>query len=629
MIFWKCRLSRRTKLHKYRRKCGKESKSENMDILITGNTAPIAAGCIDRIESGHRIVCVPEKTDAKEMSRLFEAYDVGMVIYHSYLLVDEECFAELEQLERVLRFWAREKCEKFLYITGPGWSGRREHTEKENMDDTKDTGGAQSVPLVLLQETCEALCRYHSSGENGKVKVCRVPVLYDTGGGAGSFAQWIAQALGEKTLDLPGKKEDTADFLCVEDLLELALRMAEETWSEDYEEVWAGSHTTCTYEMLGELLCEKIPGVTVHYRESALRSSRTEGAPDLARKNYGWYPMHSVEEDFEALLCRRLTAESQSGKKKRHLPGWLVRERGRIRTFLEMAFSAGMAEVLNGVTQQNTVVNFIDFRLAAIVVMGLTGGLNVGILMAVVCGIGYMVSAGSTVQWQVLFYNVENWLPFATYLLLGTVCGYTRDKHADALRNATAEYQLLEKKYEFLSGIYQQVLEKKRLLSAQIICHQNGFGKMYAAARRLNVQKPEEVYEGAIVVLEDVLKNQSAVVYAMAPGGNYICPVVSSGGGNNAAAGIDLQEYPKLRETFLKQQVFVNQSREEGYPACAAPILKNQKLCGMVALWSEKRERMNPDFLNQLRMVTDLIGDALLRALEWNRRECGIEEEVD
>lgn len=620
---------RRTKLHKYRRKCGKESKSENMDILITGNTAPISTGCIDRIESGHRIVCVQEKTDEEEMSRLFEAYDAGMVIYRSYLLEDADCFAELEQLERVLRFWAREKCERFLYITGSGRSGTREHTEKENTGDTKDTGGAQSVPLVLLQETCEALCRYYSTGGNGKVKVCRVPGLYDTGGVTGSFAQWIAQALEKKTLDLPGKKEDAADFLCMEDLLELALRMAEESWSGDYEEVWAGSHTTCTYGKLGELLCEKIPGVTVHYRESALGGSRMEEHPDLVRKNYGWYPMHSVEEDFEALLRRRLTADTASGKKKRHRLDWFVRERGRIRTFLEMVFSAGMTEVLNGVTQQNTVVNFIDFRLAAIVVMGLTGGLNVGILMAGICGIGYVVSAGSTVQWQVLFYNVENWLPFATYLLLGTVCGYTRDKHADALRNATAEYHLLEKKYEFLSGIYHQVLEKKRLLSAQIICHQNGFGKMYSVARRLNVEKPEEVYEGAVAVLEDVLKNQSAVVYAMAPGGNYICPVVGSGGCDKAVEGIHLQEYPKLKEAFLKQQVFVNQSREEGYPACAAPILENQKLCGMVALWSEKREQMNPDFLNQLRMVTDLIGDALLRALEWNRRECGIEEEVD
>ena len=620
---------RRTKLHKYRRKCGKESKSENMDILITGNTAPISTGCIDRIESGHRIVCVQEKTDEEEMSRLFEAYDAGMVIYRSYLLEDADCFAELEQLERVLRFWAREKCERFLYITGSGRSGTREHTEKENTGDTKDTGGAQSVPLVLLQETCEALCRYYSTGGNGKVKVCRVPGLYDTGGVTGSFAQWIAQALEKKTLDLPGKKEDVADFLCMEDLLELALRMAEESWSGDYEEVWTGSHTTCTYGKLGELLCEKIPGVTVHYRESMLCSDRTEEHPDLVRKNYGWYPMHSVEEDFEALLCRQLTADTASGKKKRHRLDWFVRERGRIRTFLEMVFSAGMAEVLNGVTQQNTVVNFIDFRLAAIVVMGLTGGLNVGILMAGICGIGYVVSAGSTVQWQVLFYNVENWLPFATYLLLGTVCGYTRDKHADALRNATAEYHLLEKKYEFLSGIYHQVLEKKRLLSAQIICHQNGFGKMYSVARRLNVEKPEEVYEGAVAVLEDVLKNQSAVVYAMAPGGNYICPVVGSGGCDKAVEGIHLQEYPKLKEVFLKQQVFVNQSREEGYPACAAPILENQKLCGMVALWSEKREQMNPDFLNQLRMVTDLIGDALLRALEWNRRECGIEEEVD
>ena len=49
----------------------------------------------------------------------------------------------------------------------------------------------------------------------------------------------------------------------------------------------------------------------------------------------------------------------------------------------------------------------------------------------------------------IIFYNVENWLPFACYFLIGAISGYTRDKYDDDIIYAKEEHDILEKKYNF------------------------------------------------------------------------------------------------------------------------------------------------------------------------------------
>ena len=54
----------------------------------------------------------------------------------------------------------------------------------------------------------------------------------------------------------------------------------------------------------------------------------------------------------------------------------------------------------------------------------------------------------------VLFYNIENWIPFAIYFMSGSITGYVANKKADALRYLKQEYSLLRDKYLFLDQVY-------------------------------------------------------------------------------------------------------------------------------------------------------------------------------
>ena len=72
-------------------------------------------------------------------------------------------------------------------------------------------------------------------------------------------------------------------------------------------------------------------------------------------------------------------------------------------------------------------------------------------------------------SWQVLFFNVQNWLPFACYLLIGCVLGYNRDKACDDIKSKADELKLLEEKYDFLQGLYTEVAKGKERFNNQII----------------------------------------------------------------------------------------------------------------------------------------------------------------
>lgn len=90
-----------------------------------------------------------------------------------------------------------------------------------------------------------------------------------------------------------------------------------------------------------------------------------------------------------------------------------------------------------------------------------------------------------------VIFNVQNWLPFACYLLIGCVLGYNRDKARDDIKSKADELKLLEEKYDFLQGLYTEVAKGKERFNNQIIGYKDSFGKMYSVVKRLNSTLPE------------------------------------------------------------------------------------------------------------------------------------------
>ena len=80
-----------------------------------------------------------------------------------------------------------------------------------------------------------------------------------------------------------------------------------------------------------------------------------------------------------------------------------------------------------------------------------------------------------------------------------------------------------------------------------------------------------------------------------------------------------MSDYPKMMEQLREIRGFINTECIEGYPAYAAPIHDKNELVGMILLMYSDNRQMNMEFSNKFNIISDLICDALIRAMEFEQ----------
>jgi hypothetical protein len=281
-----------------------------------------------------------------------------------------------------------------------------------------------------------------------------------------------------------------------------------------------------------------------------------------------------------------------------------------------------LAEALNHLTRNNVLVNFIDFRLIFVMMMGTMNGLKAGVVASLLACIGYISSNVGLTQWEIIFYNVENWLPFACYFLLGSISGYTRDRHEDEIMYAKDEHDILEKKYIFLSELYSRVLASKDTFNSQIIGYKDSYGKVYSMVKKLDTTLPEEVFYEAVNVLEELLENNSVAIYSVNPKSDFArLNVCSKQMNRTITKSMKMSSFPKMMECLNENRNFINTNCLDKYPAYAAPIQRDGRLLGIIVLMSADERQMNMEFSNKFNIISELISNSLIRAMEFENLE--------
>ena len=594
-----------------------------MNVLLMGNLKQISMGFLSRLEEDYKCVVyderedndlkgkgiinyIKESNDDEEFQKVFGAFDFETVIFFSSAIDGAvKIYDELEKMEAAVYASRKHKVKQFIYITTNDL-----YTEGRNPFEGKSR--------EVLIEACENLCNTFAEEERMKFLVLKIPYLYNMENQTNQLATWIVAGTKGKELLVRGGAYQETDFLCDEDLGELLARILDEPEKESYVEMQLSGENRITFSELMELLKKDMPELKVVYKNhsDSIPCCRKDGR---ARQEYGWYPKHILANDVEDL-----TAENLKKREKRIKTRSRRRRyrnlKDKLRIVAELIVLVIAAELLNFFTQDNVLVNFIDFRLIAVVILGTMNGLNTGVVAAILSSAGYVLSNAAETQWQIIFYNVENWLPFACYFLLGAIAGYTRDKHDDDIIYAKEEHELLEKKYVFLSELYNRVLESKDSFNSQIIGYKDSFGKVYSVVKKLDTVLPDQVFYEAVNTLEELLENSSVAIYTVNQSSDFARLNVCSKPMNNVLnKSLKMSDYPKMMERLREKHGFVNIECLENYPAYAAPIHKDGKLLGMILLMNGSNRQMNMEFSNKFNIISDLICDALVRAMEFEK----------
>ena len=590
-----------------------------MDILITGNVHLEGTGFYKKISKDNKIVIcgkcsfqegsIPNATiydrdlEEEEYESVFKTFHFQMVIYISKAVDGaKKVFDELESLENTLFFCKRYDVPDIIYITANDYL---EGTHQNSKNSSR---------YILLQ-ACEKLC-YSFSQENKKnLLLLRIPYLYNVENLEFHLGQWVHAALKKKQVSFSGAPNECVDFLWDEDLANLLLKIIDEP-IKNYFELNISGKNAMLFSELASLFEHQIVGLLVHYKNRGIAIAQAI-KDTTARNKYGWFPLGDLKEQLQQII---LVNQNKKEKKKRFQ--WIRSMNPKIRDGisigLEMAVLFLAAYFLDFWVSENSLLNFVDFKLLFVVIMGTMHGLNVGIIAAIIACIAYTLNPSVLTQWQIVFYNVQNWLPYATYFLIGGISGYGSDKKKDELLFLTEEQKVLENKYVFLTEIYQKAIENNKEFSGQIIGYKDSFGRMYSVIKRLESTVPDNIFLESIHVLEDVMENKTVAIYTVEKESPFArLNVCSKYLNDSLPKSINLSNYTKMLEEMMEKGIWINTDCLKNIPDYGMPVMRNGVLGGLILLYRSTDKQMNLEYANKFSIISGLIKDSLIRATEW------------
>lgn len=599
-----------------------------MGALVVGNLHIVSADFFDALKKTDQIVACGEQAaeefgkkyitpysyvpGEEEFENIFKSFNFKSVVYLSKALDGaKKVFDELEDLENVLYLCKERKVSDFIYI-----NTNEEYQLDGGIGDLSDSQKMEGASRKILIHACERLCETFASENEINVTVLHVPYIYSQNKYQNRLGKLLVSAVEEKKMKMRGMTGTQLDFLSDADLGVLVNRMLDEPYS-GYLSMWISGENIFREDELAarfeELTNSKIEIIRRHMK-AALPKIYDDGQ---ANELFGWKPENRLKEQLPEMVGQYQQKYSERTKKKK---GAQSKFRQIVTTAAEMLFLWIIVEMLTFWKEGNMQLSFVDFRLLAVVIMGTMRGLNAGVITAILASISYLMHTAGYANWQILFYNIQNWMPFAIYFLTGAIAGYTRDKNQDNLRFMQGEQELLEKKYIFLNELYAKTLENKEEYNSQIISYKDSYGRIYSAVTKLDATIPDEVFFEAVNVMEDLLDNRYVAIYTIDSHSSYARLSVCSKTLNPVLPkSINQKDYPEILAACQKGQVWINTDGIADYPDYVMAIQENGAFVGVILLVNASDNQFNMEYSNKFNIVTGLIKESLLRAMERTR----------
>ncbi len=477
------------------------------------------------------------------------------------------------------------------------------------------------TPSGKIAVNAESLCQFYAS-DDFRVSIIRVPSVYGFEEDYSILGGLIRQSIKQKTVRIPFAKLAHCNFLHSDDLAKLISAILEDDAPGPCQTFNLGTEDI-NYFFLSQQLNITFPEVNYSFPEDTdSTASPRKIIGKNAKNNYNWNPEHNLANDLPLL------AESPSvGSKRKKLFTERIRNAAlKLRPFLvwiEVTVGAFLMHMFTVWT--STIVEFrvVDYRLIYVVLIGSIHGLLFGIIAAILAAASAAFSWNTIgLDFALLIYNVENWIPFAVYFLAGAVTGYVHDKQENDLQFEKHQTELIHEKYTFLYSLYNEISTIKNRLREQLVGYRDSFGRFFRIANELNEFDEDNIFFKALEILEDLMKNEQIAIYSIESTGHYGRLQVSSKTlTKDIPKSMRLADYAEALPVLKSGDVFQNKDLVANYPAYIAPIMNSDQLIGLVIIWEAQFDQFNMYYYNLFKVITGLIQSALVRAATFENAQ--------
>ena len=599
-----------------------------MDLLLTGDLSNLVDEFCKQLSDGNRVVIASKYIEKKNyikkpavfpcapsdplFSKLFDSYSFDVVIFLAKR--GEQTGREtgiIEDLDHCLQLCVKHHVSQVIYVSsGEVYAGN------DNIDE-------HCTPIPTDNSGCilaagENLMKFNRLKFGLNTIVVHIPYMYGDSVSDSLLADIYARHACKEKYVFHGLPSQQCDFIKDTDLVALIVRLIDEGYELPLGVINVGSGSPISLYQLGELVRKEIPDFDYEFTDIE-SSVPPHMKVETASKFYSWVAYNKIENQMAATIKRFADI---SPKRASFLKRFYekVKKSHIILTILELILGFALMQYLNFLSSTDVQYRYVDFRLLFVVFFGSIYGIRVGML-AVLLAIGSCMLSyfGTNLEWQLLFYNIDNWLPFLIYFAAGVITGYIKDKSVSMLDLEKEQRRTMEERYVFLYELYDQTLKNKRNYQDQLLSYRNSFGRIYNITKRLDNVIPDSVMHEAVVILEELLQNQTISIYTVNQNATYARLWVSSKNIQNTIQNsIKLTSYRLMLSEIKRDGIWCNKELIEGYPAYCAPVFNHEKITALIMINEVRYEQMTTYYYNLIKVLCGLIKDSLIRALNYH-----------
>ncbi len=595
-----------------------------MDILFTGRLSSAAYALAEQlISGGYHVVFASDDINEgaldkkitpfrispsdKDFERIFGSYNFDAVVYMSQQIYRKEpYYGEYQDLESVLRISCGHEIFRFVHISpkhhGTGGDGRAEHD------------------LAVMFSACDMLCDFYRKSRGISVVKLNAPCIYGYGEAASVVGDAVRQARSTGAVSLYGDRGQDCAFISQKDLSELLLRIMD-SWPDTYEEIDVPPGDVMTFGDFGSLLKREFPTVRISYAASPI-SADVSFSDAAVRREYDWIPLLSLRDELrEAAECPGSKEASEKRTPWTKIRSFLNRHSFVVK-LAELFIGFLLMELLNRLTSATVQFNYVDFRLLYIVLMGTLHGIKTGLAASALASLSLLSDfIEAQAKWEAVVSDIDTWLPYIFFFLIGAVTGYVKDRLRGENRFLSEEKQILEDKYILLNEFYISALNNKDKYRTQIMSYRDSFGRLFEITKRLDSTTVERVFLEALYALEGILDNRSICIYRCDGEMRFARLVICSKEVFKITdKTLKLSELGRMLPSLSDDNVWANRERLPSYPEYATVLYHDGTPIVLITLKKASHEQLSVYYENLIKIVCGLIKISLIRAIEYNSK---------
>lgn len=595
-----------------------------MDILLTGQLSYLTGAVSEAmIAGGHNVAYASDDIDtdyigkkvtpfhispcSDDFEKIFNSYNFNVVLFFSQGIYQKDArYNEYQALENLLRICTKHEINQFIYLQ-PKHCGTESNRIPEH-------------DLAVLFESLDTLCDYYIKSKGMSIIKLNIPSVYGYGEKGSVVGNAIYQARTTSAVHLYGAKDQRLAFISERDLGEILLRICE-SWTLVYDRLDIPAGDIMTFNEFGELLKGVFSTVRLSYTACPVTAD-TDFDGTAVKKEYDWIPIFSIRQELSDVIN---SAENKSAPEKvgfkEKLSAFISRHSFVVK-LTELIIGFLITELLLRVTSTTVQFNYIDFRLLYIVIMGTMHGMKTGLAASALASISLLsafISGHS--KWEAVAFDIDTWLPYIFFFLVGAVTGYVKDRLRNDNRSLKREMAVLEDKYVTLNEFYMSALNNKEQYRTQIMSYRDSFGRLFEITKKLDSTTVEHVFLEALYALEGVLDNHSICIYRCEDSMQYARLIICSKEVFNITEkSLKLFELPEMMPMLADGTVWVNRDRLVGYPEYAVALYHDDKPIALITLKKATHEQLSVYYENLIKIICGLIKISLIRAIEYNSK---------